>query len=563
MQYSEFVEVYGRLAGVSGRLEKTSILAEFLLKLKRKGESEWIYLLKGRVVADNDVREFGISEQLVIKAISKSFGFKGEDVVKKFRKLGDLGSVAEEFVGRKSQSTLFSRDLRVKKVFDNLQKVMEVEGKGAVDRKLSLISELLGHASGGEAKYVIRSILGDLRVGVADGVLRDAIAEAFFEEDKKEMAVKVEEAYDLAGDFAIVFEAAIKGKRALSKVTLVPGKPVKVMLPVKVEEIEEAFRICGAPVALEHKYDGFRVVISKNGGEIKLFTRRLEEVTKQFPDIIELVRENVKGDSFILDSEAVGYDSKTKKYRPFEAISQRIKRKYEIEKLIKELPVEINVFDVLYYNGKSTLSVNFKERRKIVEKIVSSKKLKIRPSHQIITSDPKKALDFYKNALKIGEEGIMFKKLDVPYHAGRRVGYIVKLKPQAKDLDLVIIGAEYGRGKRAGWLTSYILGCRNEKGEFLEVGKVSSGLKEKDEEGTSYDEMTKLLKPLIEETKGGEIKVKPKIVVSVTYQNVQGSPSYSSGWALRFPRITAYRPDRGIGDIATLKDIKKEAGKGR
>jgi len=201
----------------------------------------------------------------------------------------------------------------------------------------------------------------------------------------------------------------------------------------------------------------------------------------------------------------------------------------------------------------------FRKRRKLLEKIVKPVGMKIRIAKQIVTSDGEEAMKFYDEALKIGEEGIMIKNLDVGYQQGRRVGYLVKLKPEVKDLDLVIVGAEYGSGKRGGWLTSYILGCRSGEG-FVEIGKVSSGLKELEQEGgTTYEEMTNLLKPLIISEDGKVVKVKPKIVVSVTYQNIQKSPSYSSGWALRFPRITAYRPDRGVGDIASLGDIEKEA----
>ena len=387
--------------------------------------------------------------------------------------------------------------------------------------------------------------------------MRDAISEIAFGEDKKEMEDKVEEAYDLANDFALVFDSAMEGKRALEKINISPGRAVKVMLPVKVTEIGDAFRICGKPAAIEHKYDGFRMIITKDNGEVKLFTRRLENVTNQFPDVVKEVKKNVKGSSFILDSEVVGYDPKSKKYMPFEAISQRIKRKYHIEQLIKKLPVEINIFDILYYNGESLLDLDFVKRRERIKKIVKPEKYKIRLSYQIVTSDEREAEEFYKNALKIGEEGIMFKKLDAKYRQGRRVGYIVKLKPAVNDLDLVIVGAEYGSGKRGGLLTSYIVACKN-NGEFLEVGKVASGLKEKESElGTTYEEMTELLKPLILEEKGKYVRVRPELVVSVTYQNIQKSPSYDSGFAMRFPRITAYRPDRYIEDIATLNDIKK------
>lgn len=557
MLYSEFINVYERLASTTKRLEKITILAEFIKKLDKNKEVDKIYLLEGKVLAEYDTREFGISRQLAIKAISTAFGIKEEVVSERFNKIGDLGEIAEEFVSKRKQSSLFVKKLDVDKVFDNLKKVIDTDGKGSVDKKMALISELLGSASGLEAKYIIRTLLNDLRIGVAEGVIKEAIAEAFFD-DKTEVIGKIEEIFDMVGDLAVVVNAASKGKSGIDDIKIVPGRPMKVMLAVKAESIEEGFEVCGKPCAIEHKYDGFRVLINKNEGKIKLFTRKLEEVTKQFPDVVEYVTKNVKGDSFILDSEFVGYDSNSGKYKPFEAISQRIKRKYDIEKIIEKLPVEVDVFDVLYYNGKNLFNLPFIERRKIVEKIIKTEKWKIKPSTQIITDDEKEAFDFYQNALKIGEEGIMMKSLNANYKQGRRVGYMVKIKPEVKDLDLVIVGAEYGTGKRAGWLTSYIVACRDED-EFLEVGKVSSGLKEKEEEGTTYSQMTELIKPLIVGKEGNYVKVKPKVIVSVTYQNIQISPSYDSGYALRFPRITRYRPDKGINDINSILDIKREA----
>ncbi len=561
MNYSEIVEVYERLAGTSKKLEKTKILAEFLKKLQREGENEWIYLLRGKVLPDYDSGEFGISTQLVIKAIVASFGIREDELIKRFNKVGDLGDLADYYATKKKQSVLFSKRLEVKRVFETLRRLISIAGKGAVERKLGLISELLTSASGKEAKYIIRTLLSDLRVGAADALLVDALAHGFFENDE-EMRNLIQEKYDLANDFAVIFGAVISGKKELEKINLVPGRPINVMLAVKVENIEEAFKVCGKPAVLEYKYDGFRILINKDSkGNISLFTRRLENVTNQFPDVVDAIKENVRGENFILDSEVVGFDPETKKYRPFEAISKRIKRKYDINQLMNELPVEINVFDLIYFNGKNFMNELFIKRRELLEKVVVEKKRVIRLSRQIITDNEKKAEEFYEQALSIGEEGVMFKKIDAPYKPGRRVGYMVKLKPVVNDIDLVIVGAEYGTGKRAGWLTSYIVACKD-NGNFLEVGKVSSGLKEKEEEGTSYEEITKLLKPLIVEANGSTARIKPKLVMSVTYQNIQRSPAYSSGYALRFPRISAFRPDRGVESIASLKDIEKEIKKG-
>jgi DNA ligase 1 len=331
------------------------------------------------------------------------------------------------------------------------------------------------------------------------------------------------------------------------------------MLYPKAKDASDAFRIVGRPAAFEFKYDGFRMMINKDkNGKIRMFTRRLEEVTTQFPDVQKFVKENIKGENFIIDSEAIGYDPKTKKYLEFQSISQRIKRKYNVEKMTEVLPVELRVFDIVYYDGKSLIEDDYQKRRSLLKSIVKEEKRKIALAEQIVTDSVDEALIFFNKALDEGQEGLMVKGLDKKYKPGARVGYGVKWKPEDKEFDLVVSGAEWGTGKRAGWLTSFDLSCQDE-GNLLEVGKASTGLKEKEEEGLSFVEMTTLLKDLIIEEKGTKIKVRPEIVVSVQYQNIQKSPTYSSGYALRFPRIKRLRPDRSKHDIATLEEIIPEA----
>ena len=568
MEYKRVVEIYEALSGTAKGLEKTKILSGFLDEIKKGNKFEIIYLLQGRISADYDKQELGISQQLAIKAISTASGLKDSEIIKDFKELGDLGKVSEKAMKTKKQSALFSKKLTTDKVLDNLQKLATFEGKGTVDKKIGLIVELLHSASSVEAKYIIRTVVGDMRVGVGSGLLRDAIVDSCFKpkdlSEKRDFGEKVQQAYNKATDFAEVFEKACKNQ--LSKISLSPGKPVKVMLFPKAKDVEDAFRIVGKPAAFEYKYDGFRMMINKfekNGkDEIEIFTRRLENVTKQFPDAVKYARENINAKSFIIDCEAVGYNPKTKKYQQFQAISQRIKRKYDIDKLERELPIELNIFDIIFYNGENLIDIEFEKRRKIIERIVEEKKFKIVLAAQIITSDASEAEKFYERALEEGQEGLMAKSLSAPYKPGARVGYAVKLKPEDNDFDLVITGAEYGTGKRAGWLTSFDVSCRDEKSDgLLEIGKVSTGLKEKKEEGLSFEEMTHKLKKLVVEEHGRSIFVRPEIVVTVQYQNIQKSPTYSSGYALRFPRIKNLRPDRGKDDIATLKEIEKESKK--
>lgn len=558
MQYKKLAEVYEELSSTTKRLEKIEILSKFLKSIL-ESDKEVLYLLSGEIYPEYDERKIGISNQIAIQAISKATGIGKDKIIHEWKIIGDLGKVAEKFTLHKKQSTLNSRVLTTEKVLENLRKLPELEGKGTVEKKLSLITELLASASPTEALYLVRTLIGDLRIGVQESTIREAMASAFFS-DRKESSQKVQDAIDNSNDLAAVFSIAKKGKlKDLEKISLEIGKPIKAMLAQKVTTIKDGFKTLGAPCAIEYKYDGFRLLIHKNGNKIILFTRRLENVTKQFPEVVNYILNYVKGNSFILDSEAVGFDKQTKEYQPFQNISQRIRRKYDISKLQEELPVEVNVFDILYYNGKSQLEEPFEKRTALIKKIIQNHPYKIIYAKQIITSDEKKANEFYKKSLRDNQEGIMMKNLKAGYKPGRRVGHMLKMKPEEKDLDLVITGAEYGAGKRSGWMSSFILSCR--KGDkYVEIGKMGTGIGEKQNENNkmTFEELTKMLKPLITDEKGKNVKIKPKVVISVTYQEIQKSPNYNSGWALRFPRFTALRPDKPLSEITTLEEIEKD-----
>lgn len=562
MQYKTLAKLYENLSSTTKRLEKISILSKFLLILSEK-DKDVLYLLLGDIYPEYDERRIGISEQLAIKAMGAATGNSKETIIKEWKKIGDLGEVSEKLTQKKKQATLSSKILTTDKVLENLRKLPELVGKGTVPKKLALITELLTSATPIESKYLIRTLIGDLRIGLKEATVRDAMVEAFFTKNK-ETSEKIQKAIDKTNDLASVFEIARKRKlKNLEVLKLEIGKPIKAMLAQKAKNFEEGFKAVGTPCAVEYKYDGFRLIIHKKGKEVTLFTRRLENVTKQFPEIKEFVLKYVKGKSFILDSEAVGFDKKTKKYTEFQKISQRIRRKYGIEKLSKDLPIEINVFDILYYNGKSLLDTPFKKRTELIKKIITSKPYKIIHSKQIITSDTKVAEKFYKEALKANQEGVMIKNLDAQYNPGSRVGHMLKIKPDEKDLDLVITGAEYGTGKRSGVMSSFILSCLGKKkGEYLEIGKMGTGISEKESEGkTTFAELTKMLEPLVTKEKGKHVDIKPKVIVAVTYQEIQRSPNYESGFALRFPRLLRLRDGADaklLSEITTLEDIEKD-----
>lgn len=576
MKYLKLVDIYEELDSTTKRLEKTFYLKEFFNTIPESDIDYVVLLLEGKVFPDYSSQKIGVSSQIVSKAIHVATGLK--DVEEKWKEIGDLGKVAEQFVKTKKQETLFSKELTVKKVFDNIKKLSTLTGSGSTDQKVQLIAELLTSATPKEARYIVRTVLEDLRIGIKIGVIRDALVwfviekETNFkftketsetdltEEEKKtfdEYTELVQEAIDMMNDFSEVFNIIrTKGAQGLRMIKINVGKPIKVMLFPKVKDVKEAFETVGSPAAFEYKYDGFRLEIHRNKEHITLFTRRLEDVTEQFPEVVEYIKKYVKGDNYILDSEAIGYDKKSGRYVPFQNISQRIRRKYDISKMVSELPVEVNVFDVLYYDSESMIKKPFIERRKLIEKIITSTPKKIQVAKQLITDNVQKAEKFYHEALSDGEEGVMIKKLDAVYKPGARVGYGVKLKPIMETLDLVIVRAEYGTGKRATWLSSFTLACKKDD-QFLEIGKVGTGFKEGKEEGLSFEELTELLKPIIISTKGRDVVVKPKIVIEVSFEEIQESPTYGSGFALRFPRVVRLRDDKSADDVSSLEQVKR------
>jgi len=549
MRYLELVELFEALSKTTKRLEKTKLIAVFIKKIRIEEIDDTMCLLTASVFPPYDKRKIGVSDRLILKAINKSSGIKVKDIEKLWSKIGDLGDVGEKLLKEKLQKTLGAEVLTTNKVLTNLRKLAELEGEGTVDKKINLIAELLANSKPNEAKFILRIILGELRVGIAEGVIRDAFAQAYNVEIKD-----IKKGMDLALDYSEIVKLAKQG--SFKSVKIKVGRPLKVMLAILAADIDEGFEALGKPMQLEFKLDGFRVTIHKLGNNIKLFTRRLEDVSKQFPDVIDVVKKNTKGDNYVIDAEVVAYSPETKKYLPFQTISQRIKRKYDILELAKKFPVELDVFDVLYYEGESYLDTPLKERRKLLTKIIKEKPGSIILTKCLITDDLGKAKEFYHEALSKGLEGVMMKNLNSPYKPGRYVEGWMKLKPILEPLDLVIVSAEYGEGKRASWLTSYTIACSSKEGLKI-VGKVSTGVKEKDSEVT-YESMTKILKPLIISQEGKLVKLKPKIVIEVGYEEIQVSQTYDSGFALRFPKFMRLRTfEKTIKDINTLEDVKR------
>ncbi len=640
MKFKKFAQLCHKLEDTSSRLKKTYILSEFFKGIGGKEAGISSLILLGQWFPGVSSEKIGISDKLVIKAISRSFGTSLDRIEDKWREQGDLGLVAAHFNNQRQQRVLFRKELSLEKVFKTVRSIAYTEGEGSVSDKIGLMSRLLTSTSSLEARYLIRSVLGQLRTGVAEATVRDALIWAYLpkvigssketgkfflcphckklvptgskciscgketrsidiedwmvdEEIKENYEIKeldfksfkkerhnlkrntlikssdgkeiIDFMRDLT-DYALYVSNNIRkvaevaysqGLKGLEEFDVNVMTPFRSMLFVKANSLKEAVDALGPKVQAEYKYDGFRIQIHKKEEDVKLFTRNLEDVTKQFPDVVDVVKKHVKAKSCVLDAEIVGIDEKTGSFKPFQFISQRIKRKYDIHSLVKEVPVEVDVFDILFLDGKSMINMPFKNRRSKIEEIVPKKKNKIRPAVALVSSNLDELREFYGDCLNQGLEGVMIKALDKQYSPGKRVGYGMKVKPVMETLDVVITRAEWGEGKRKGWLTSYYVAVQDKDGSLIEIGKVSTGVKELESAGTTYSQMTdELLKHKTKE-EGKLVWVKPQIIIEVNYEEIQKSPTYSSGFALRFPRFIRLRPDKDIKEISTLDFVKE------
>ena len=554
VKYGELAKLYKNLEKTSLKTLKTRLVAEFLKSTPEDLLQIVPYLILGKVFPDWDERELGVGEKLLLRAVSMATGVDPSNIEDSVKETGDLGESVALAVKHRKQRSFFSQPLTIKRVYETFVKVAEVQGEGSQEKKMRYLANLFMDATPEEAKYLARTILGTMRTGVAEGIMRDAIAQAFNVDPNL-----VERAYMITSDFGhVTVVAKTSGNEGLRKVRIQVGKPIRPMLAQNAANIEEALKEMGGKAAFEIKYDGARVQVHKDNDKVVVYSRRLENVTRSIPEIVEAARDSLRADEVIVEGELVAVGEGNRP-RPFQFVLRRFRRKYNIEEMIEKIPLELNLFDVLYVDGESMLDVEFKERRKKLEEVTKEND-KIKLAVEVVTGDKNVAEKFYREALEMGHEGLMAKRLDSTYEPGNRGKKWLKLKPTMENLDLIIIGAEWGEGRRSGVLASFLLGAWDEEsGEIVPVGKVGSGFTDED-----LEEFTKMLKPLIIEEHGKEVKIAPKVVVEVTYQEIQRSPKYKSGFALRFPRYVALREDKSpeeadtVGRIAQLYKIQEK-----
>ncbi len=516
MKYQELVDVYSALEATTKRLEKTDIISDYLKKLDADTIGKVALLLRGGVFPAWSSEEIGIGSKLVERAVAEAVGTTQANVEDAVRDEGDIGLACIKLYAKKSQMTFFSQPLTINFVFDSLQKLSKISGSRSTNRKISIILELLSQASATEAKYLTRTITEELRIGVGDGIIRDAIAQAF-DIDKK----VVERAQMLTNDFSVVARTALlEGADGLAKLNLTPGTPVKPMLAQLSPPVAEIIPEMGTAIC-ETKYDGIRLQVHRNGNEIKIFTRRLENITSALPEIVKLFDENLPHDDYIVEGEVIA--TRDGKPLPFQNILHRVRRKYNVEEAMENVPLKLYLFDLLYYK-EPMIDEPLMVRRETLEEIVD-------------TNDDGMNLS---TSIAAHHEGIMIKNASEPYIPGIRGKKMLKYKAEPETLDMIVVGGTYGIGKRGDFVGSYLVALRDENDEFKTVAYAATGL-----DDATLEYLTGKMKEIEISTKGREIVVEPKIVLEIAFSEIVESPEYETGYSIRFPVVKNIRKDKG------------------
>ncbi|MGQ9780712.1 MAG: ATP-dependent DNA ligase [Nitrososphaeria archaeon] len=571
MRFSELSSALARLSETTKRLEMIGILAELFKKTDSHIIDKVVYMIQGKLYPDYVGVEIGIAEKLAAKAIANVSGVSVEEIEKLTSRMGDLGDVAEQLVAKKAQVTLFSEPLTVEKVFMALDRAARTSGGGAQETKLRILSGLLSESEPMEAKFIVRFVVGTLRLGVADYTILDGLAEAFA--GGKVNREQIERAYNSSSDLGLVARALAEGGiNALKEFKISVGRPIRPMLAERLTNAHEALQKIGGAASVEYKLDGERVQIHKIGKEVTLFSRRLENITHHFPDVAKAAREHLLFKTGIIEGEIVAVNPDTGELRPFQELMHR-RRKYEVEKAMEGIPTMIYAFDILMVDGKDLTQEPYRIRREWLTKCLQEgSSIRLVPNK--VTSSPEEVEKFMNLAISDGCEGVVIKDLASVYRAGAREFSWIKLKREyrselADTLDLVIVGAFHGKGKRTGKYGTYLLAAYDDDKDIFEsVSKVGTGFTDEDLEKFQRILDRYKIEHVHSRVNSGiepDVWFTPQLVVEIIASEITLSPIYTAGYgvfkkdaglALRFPKFTGrIRDDKGPEDATTVKEI--------
>ncbi len=573
MLFRELADTYERLEATSSRLEMTDILAEAFRRFDPSEIKMAVYLTQGQLYPDFNPLKLGMADKMILKAIAFASG-AGESFVQDLMlKEGDPGIVAQRSFQNKKQTTLFSEPLTLKRTYETLEAIARSEGGGSQDLKIKLMSKLLSDASSSEAKFLSRVITGRMRLGVSSMTVLDALAVAFATKEDRDA---VERAFNVSSDLGLVAEEmALHGLEGVRNIHVQVNRPLRAMLAERMSSPEEILEKMGGTCAFEYKYDGVRLQAHICNGEVRLFSRKLDELTTQFPDVVAGLKRTIRADSAIVEGECVPVDTNTGEFLPFQEVSHRRGRKYGVEEAIEDYPVKLCLFDCILKNGEDLTDRPFLQRREALMSIVEPDD-SVTLSEIRVLSSADEAQAFFQEAIKDGCEGLMAKSIadGSVYRAGNRGFLWIKYKKEYRSemndtVDLAVVGAFAGRGKRKGFYGALLMATYDpDTDRFETVSKLGSGFD--DANLAALLEMLALDRVpekhhLVDSKMEADFWFIPRLVLEVRGAEITLSPIHTcsfgsvrpdSGLAIRFPRFTGkFRDDKEGREATTSQEM--------
>ena len=571
MKFSIISDAFQKMESTSKRLELTDILVKLIQEIPKDVISKAIYLIQGKLRPNFEGVELGIAEKLVMKAMSKSSGIPLKKIEDDYNKGGDLGQTAENILQQKIQTTFASETITLEKVYETLFKISKLEGKGSQEMKMRYVSSMLNDATPQESKFILKILLGTLRLGIAENTVMDALAIAFT--GKKENREVIENAYNVSSDLGKVAEVlSTEGIEQIEKFQIKLFSPIRPMLADRIKSGEDTVKKFQEKFAAEYKLDGERAQIHKQKDTIEIFSRSLEKITSYYPDIVEKISKLIISDNVILEAEVVAMNSNSGDFLPFQELMHR-RRKYEIDDAVAKYPITVNFFDVLFSDGKNCMDNKYDERRKLLEKIIKQDDFARLIPMSVIESE-EEVLEVLENSINSGCEGLMLKDLNSTYRAGTRGSNWLKLKREYQNelgdsLDLVVIGAFFGKGRRTGKYGTLLLATYNDDEDvFPSICKVGTGFTDE-----SLDQLYQILSskvtlkknPRIVSEMEADVWFEPELVIEIVASEITQSPIHKTaidkikektGLALRFPKFTGkIRTEKNSEDASTDEEV--------
>ena len=571
MKFSIISDAFQKMEVTSKRLELTDILVGLIKEIPEDVISKAVYLIQGKLRPNFEGVELGIAEKLVMKAMSKSSGIPLKKIEEDYNKGGDLGQTAENILKQKIQTTFSSETITLERVYETLLKIANLEGKGSQEMKIRYVSSILNDATPQEAKFILKILLGTLRLGIAENTVMDALAIAFTGE--KENREVIENAYNVSSDLGKVAQVVSTGGiEQIRKFQIQLFNPIRPMLADRIKSGEDTVKKFQNDFAAEYKLDGERAQIHKQKDTIMIFSRSLENITSYYPDIVEKISKLIISDDVILEAEVVAMNTNSGDLLPFQELMHR-RRKYEIDEAVTKYPITVNFFDVLFSNGKNCMEMEYIERRKLLEKIIKEDDF-ARLIPMSIINNEEQILEVLENSINSGCEGLMIKHLNSTYRAGIRGSNWLKLKREYQNdlgdsLDLVVIGAFFGKGRRTGKYGTLLLATYNDEEDvFPSICKVGTGFSDE-----SLDQLYQILSPKVTLKKNpriisdmaADMWFEPELVIEIVASEITQSPIHktasdkikeNTGLALRFPKFTGkIRTEKNAEDASTDEEI--------